>query len=1683
MICSAIKGLYRFTCILAFQFILTHAFSQPYGNEWVVNGQKYYKLLVYQTGIYQVSGQQLLNAGVPINSWDPTRIQLWHRGVEQAVQIQGIQDGVFDPSDRMVFYGQRNDGTLDSLLYEPYSAQPHKYFNLFSDTSVYFLTEGTNPGMRIGEPAFTGLSANTSYHWQEELLLYTTNYSDGEGFGETYLSSYGRSEGWTGPFMYKGSSDPPVSSSFSIPLSGVVSSGSAATLQVILLGENSSGHNVSIVVGDPSSPVLTYTVPNFVGFVQKDISITIPVSALTGASLNVTVTASGFPNYADEIAVSLLKLTYPQTIDMGGENQKQFIFDEVKASQTVTVSSYMSGTSFFDISDPSQVAILPDSAGSGTTKLYLPSTAWKVLAVTPAAMKSVYAIRPANCTSYLSSNNQVSKAQFIIITHRTFSPEALDYAAYRASSNGGKYDTLVAFTDNIYDQFSYGEMTPLAIRNFCRYLYEQGNPKYLFIIGKGVDVGYQHYLVGDKYYRFQPQAYWAQINTFNYVFNFVPNYGSPNSDLMYVMGLGNNPKNIPAFPVGRLNAKYPADVSAYLDKVKTQEALPKDLLWRKDVLHLSGGDNEGQILDFAMQLDQVAHYVEDTVFCGKVVAHIVKALNSYVDNQLIQTVAEYVNKGLSYVTFLGHASPSVADIDIGYVSNPVLSYDNPDKYPMLLLNGCNFCSGMVPYSLADNWLQTPNRGAISTIGHASYGYTYLFRQYIEAFYRYSFSQRSTFIKHLSVGDIQKEVVQYLSVDVSKYNQAMLQQMILQGDPAIHVYEPPSADYSIVNSFVSSFNREPVTAISDSFQLAVVVDNFGISSGDSVLISVKRTFGSTTLTYQEYFPSVKYQDTLYLTIKRGTKNSYGENSFVVTVNPLQTIPEYDQTNNTYSFQHFMPLSAVATLFPIEFSIVNKQPVTFVAQGTDLLLTDKVYYLELDTSAWFNSPFKKSVELSGGPLIKWENVSLLPDIPMYDSVVYYWRARFKDIPPGQDTTWGQSSFIYIDNGPEGWSQSTIFQLDKDGFANITPDLMHRKLVFDTMRATLTAYAPGDQYVGPDKNQPSYYYTQLGLNGDGILFENRGGCPTGVIALTMDKSTLVPYWPMQGPLVCGWAYSGKRVNDFANMTDSSSVGIQSQLIRYIDSVKSGDYVLLMNKGDAHYEDWGTALKNKIKSAFGARFIDSLTPGMGYILLARKDSSKPIAEYYSSTSSMASLNTVLTGVANSGTVSSTLIGPASSWGKFYKQFTTSAGDYYNIQIIGQDINGNEDTLTTVSSQDSLNLAFINASQYPYLKLVASISDSSQLTPLDLSRWMVTYKGVPEGTMDAVAAGLAQFKYVTKQEGDSVRLRFVFKNIYSLAFPDILKVEYSITNAETGKIKSDTVSLVKLAVGDSVVFSYAWPTVGWAGHNHIQAYVNPMIQPEQYYNNNILEMDFYVEADVTNPVLDVTFDGQHIVNGDIVSPSPYIVISLRDENKYLIMNDTTGMQLFLQRPCQGCGFLPIDFTNPDILHWGQSSTKTNNFQIDYNPKKLADGMYKLRVQGADVSGNKSGSVPYEIEFQVINESSITNFYPYPNPFSTHTQFIFTLTGEEIPQDIQIQIMTVSGTVVREITKVELGPIHIGNNITQYAWDGRDQFGDLLANGLYLYQVRLKGANDFKHRKTAGDKAFKKNIGKIYILR
>ena len=175
----------KFLQILSFTIVYCLLFtvyssSQPYWNEWIVFSQKYYKIPVSQNGIYRLDYQKLLsNASTQqLLSIDTRNFQIFFRGIEQHIYIKDADaNNLIGPNDYIEFYGQKNDGSLDSILYKGdlYKnpvRQPNPYYSLFNDTSMYFLTwNNLTTNNRIADAIITCTAcATTNYFMKEEII-------------------------------------------------------------------------------------------------------------------------------------------------------------------------------------------------------------------------------------------------------------------------------------------------------------------------------------------------------------------------------------------------------------------------------------------------------------------------------------------------------------------------------------------------------------------------------------------------------------------------------------------------------------------------------------------------------------------------------------------------------------------------------------------------------------------------------------------------------------------------------------------------------------------------------------------------------------------------------------------------------------------------------------------------------------------------------------------------------------------------------------------------------------------------------------------------------------------------------------------------------------------------------------------------------------------------------------------------------------------------------------------------------------------------------------------------------------------------------------------------------------------------------------------------------------------------
>lgn len=996
-----------YPCLLFVVLLLSGpvgAQSQPLGNEWIKDGQTYLKIHVVQPGLYRITAAELQRAGLPTTTVDPTTIQLFHRGVEQAIYVAGESDQRIDPADFLEFYGRGNDGVPDSLLYKPVSAQPHAYYSLFGDTTAYFLTwrSDRKPGKRMGsytDTDDTGLTPE-SYHWAEERRVFTETYP-GYPAGippKIEYSHYEAGEGYTGFVQQK-------DKRYDIPfvLSDAVRTGPGPQIDGLLMGREFTHHRVDWLVGASSDSQRGIDTTLFSGYdnarVRPDMAWT---DVPTDGRLLLSTVSRGDGSGSDRYSVSYVRLRYPQKITVSAQPLQTYQLVPNGASRSlVAVGVVTAGTRFWDITDPTapirlEFSLTPDASA----RLVVRGTDRARTLLTTNQPKPVLAIRPVAFSNW--TNRQPT---YLIVTHEalmqpvgtpaagtppaTGVPNAVRaYAAYRASAAGGSHDTLTVTMAQLFDQFSYGERHPLAIRRFADYLFRQRGdsakrPQFLLLLGRSRST---------PGVRRDPQQATLDL---------VMTAGFPGSDVLFTAGLNGFPADVPALMTGRINAGTPQEVVDYLDKVRQYESGSTDALWRKNLLHLSGGDTPAEAKLFRQLVDG---YRDKTV--AESLGARVTTRSKQTDNPVeLINVARPVNEGVGLITFFGHSGLDVTDLDIGFCSNDALGYRNQGKYPFLLINGCaigNFYFGRP--TLTTDWVLTPNRGAIAALAPSHLGYADYLNDYSSTFYQLLTDSASL---NKPIGYLQQETIRrVLARTPNGQALANCQQMVLQGDPAIRLFPFDTPDYALTAGglTVRSEGDQPLTTGSDSVRIRVVVQNAGQYRRGQLPVRVRRSVdGRESGVFNGTVPrSVAYQDTLVLTIPN-ERGAAGPNQFEVTINSTGSIPETNRANNSASVGVTVAGQGPVLIYPPNSGTVWTRSVRLTAES--FTTGRRLFELELDTTSRFDSPaLSKQRILADGSITYPATLAGPARTP------FFWRVRAVG-----EATWSIASFLFDPTSP--------------------------------------------------------------------------------------------------------------------------------------------------------------------------------------------------------------------------------------------------------------------------------------------------------------------------------------------------------------------------------------------------------------------------------------------------------------------------------------------------------------------------------------------------------------------------------------------------------------------------------------------------------------------------------------------
>jgi hypothetical protein len=1677
---------------ILFFFIILIGFSlrssgQTIGNEWINYSQKYFRIDVVKDSMYRLEYDTLANvlnrAGISVATINPKRFQVFGRGVEIALYVSGEADNSFDPGDYIEFYARANDGWLDTRLYADSINQANPYYSLFNDTASYYFTYNNltnNKRMSVENGTNFSTYGEVPYFLKRYVINFNSRYYLGslDEHGVS-ASEYIEAEGWASERFYSGYSEP-----YYMPTFNPYLAGPATDMEVGIVGCSGTKHHLQIVFPGQTFDSI------YSGYPIVRARTSVLNTLLTNG--NTPITIKSLQESADAgntQAITFIKLTYPHTLAL--ENSPSYklflpVFGALpKAVLKVNTSSIASGAGdsplFYDLTN--NIRITPQSTGAqqfsclvnniGSTKeIYLTSEQKiaKIAKLTP--VNGTANFTNFGAEPYLSSD-------YIIVTHKSLMAEAEQYKTYREQSGYPElYTPMIADIDELYDQFAYGiRKNPLAIRNLVRFatINFHQTPKNLFIIGKSYRAGENSTAM--SIYRRTTWCYDATL---------VPTFGVPPSDNLFSTGLINPNEYSMAIPTGRLSAKIPEHVTLYLNKVMEYEnALRTPQPWMKNVLHFAGGTGSlhTMIVNFMQEFENI---IEDTLFGGHV-RTIEKTSTEPIQINQSDSLKTIINNGVSVMTFYGHAAGVGFDISI---DNPE-EYNNFGKYPFLIGLSCfagdlyTTGAGWDRGSSSEQFVLIANKGTIAYLASVSTAVDSYLYQYTNEFYK-NFGQRHY---GKSIGyNIQQTVNSFAGLPVMKET---CMDMTFHGDPAIVLNSFEKPDYVIQPSDIS-FNPTSITTELDSMTVNVQLRNIGRAINDSIIIRVRRTFPDNSFDDYLYYQRAPYYiDLLNVKMPVNRVKGVGNNQITVTLDLFGEVDEISETNNTTTVPFSVISSDIIPVYPPKYAVIDSNKVTLIASTGSPFLPATSFTIEVDSTDTFNSPMKLSTAIvSPGGIVQWS----LP-ITLRDSMVYYWR-----IAETGDTLWRESSFQYI-HGKKGWGQAHFFQFKNDQYQLVNFNRPLRKFDFIQEVKSLKAQT-GFWYPG----STTFSWTEVWYKINGSIMDQwtclkgADGIKIAVINpvsgnvwVNQDSARRFTsnYSGLMGQVFCDNDTNNRYLGFDFHTSDSIS---KERLATFIDSIPNGYYVLAMSLQHTLASTYNQHLKSAFIS-IGSKSIVHLQDNLPYLIFGKKGidtnyvGDTVVEKVALSPNDIISISKEFRTSWDEGTITSELIGPASSWGSAHWRINNiEPADSVSVQIIGVSALGQETILFYYSPgtiQDVYNLGnLISAQQYPYLRLKLITKDKVNNTPVQIKSWHVLYEPVPETAIDPVS--YFHFYNTPIQEGDSIRFGIATHNISNIDM-DSLLVTYRIIRNNL-PVWTKTKRLRPHPAGDVIKDSVAAPTLGLQGFNTIQVEFNPNDdQPEQTHFNNIAEVNFNVSGDRVNPMMDVTFDGVRIMNGDLVSSKPTIQITLKDENRFLLMNtlaDTSQFRIRIKSP-KDADFVSVPFFSNGVqIMQFVPATATNKCHVIYKGEFPTDGQYQLEVEAMDKSNNLSGVNKYIIYFEVQNKSTITDVMNWPNPFSTATHFVFTLTGSELPTYFKIQIMTITGKLVREIDLTELGTIHIGRNITDYAWDGKDQFGDQLANGIYLYRVvtNIKGEN-IEKSESGASKYFTKEFGKMCLIR
>jgi hypothetical protein len=1643
--------------------------SGDYDPSWYDPEAPHVRIAVTQDGVVRVPAQQLQNAlpdGASLAAIDPATLRLLEHGQEIPLQLTGTEDGTLDPADALTFVGHRNRGTDELWAYSgDASRQSSAFRSLYADTTYYWLTWGGADGLRYDTPSVgsgsTVTAVRDTVHDERDRFYY---------FGRPFENSdatYTESEGYYW-FKFRHNGTQPIAFEHRLDVGRRTADGSELQLRVRLDAETNSCHRVAVeaelqqdggtVAFEPLGEV------EWSGFERETFTASVVQERIPDDGLQLRLTSrndafsisgcgdpASRPNF---VLLDFIEATYTRSLTAQNDVQ-QFRAPAAQAT-TFELSGYAEGpVTLYNATDGRRYTATP-SGGTASIPA-APSADAELWAVGPNGTRAPAAVLPDASSNW--SVPSAHNADYLILTTAALLPSAQRLADYRRSHDG--YQVEIARLQDVFDEFDYGRPTPIAIRRFVRATQQWDTaPDFLSIFGDA-----QFPIVTGDIDEVRPE--WS-----------VPSFGFSPSDGWFAMQTGGPNDFSEVLAVGRIPVRSVAQGDLFLDKLQRYESSDLDV-WQKRMLLLAGGTStsEQNRLQFysnrwgSIMADTTAAVNSETVriHTGADTLQYYKQSTSALDASFQDSLSADLQRGSGWLNYFGHSAALTWEI----VTDPPSEFNNAGKLPIVTSLACrtgSFAGGrfeeknlpslgeqlVVGTVDADGTPREGSRnGAIAHFGESALGNLLPSAQINDELVERVFVDTVRVLGEavrLAKADIARQFR-----NVSLYEKHLLQYGLL-GDPATNIAIPAKPDLHIASDLIAIEPTSPTP--SQDLTVSVRVQNHGLIPSDSVDLSLtwERPDGATVQRTRR-LPRVRLEERRSFTFSLDQR-ALGTNTFRVRVDPSNAFDEGDETNNVAERSQVVFGTGVDLIAPTDLGTVSSTSPALTVSVRRQTQTAAPVTVQLDSTADFASPALQEAQIDvEGVRGTWQ-----PSAPLEDGTTYVWRARLAD---ADRTTWRTGRFtVRTDTEGGGWLQKGSLFAGNDNRRLVREN---RSWAFDTFPVTVSTNANRGQASSVNafnvNGTANYEYLQFGF---GILVLN------GTTGRVRDSESFPTY-----------DLADQFEDDVGDQQDAVDA-----LLTFLDDVaQEGDYVFVRTRHLARRS--GTQIPAEVKALLRnlgsdpvasephTQAVDTLTYEHVWAMKARKGFPSETVERVSPPAEADEVNEIvldnrLTLTFPYGETTTPLIGPVSAWSTLRWTATpTSADDRIAVDVLARDSTVLVDDLQDPSGEASL--AQIDANAHPFVRLRASLTDSTERVPPQLEQWSVSYTGVPELALDPAALQAAVPD--TVEQGETVTVELPVTNLGAVESAPV-RVRYTLTDAANVTTTLGVDTLSALAPGEEATSSLELQTADRPGANVLSVTAESDGPTERLSSNNTAVRNFTVRRDQTPPSVDLLVNGRDLPPAPdpisnlqdprlpFVSAAPSIEILVSDDNPNFRLRDTSVVRVFLkgglpQRgPTIGSPFRQIPFSSSELQFQPADSDGQNEARVLFDPTfPETDSTYTLKVEAEDAQGNELE--PLQATFRVQQDQVVTDVYPYPNPMHTKTTFAFQVKGgtNAMLRDFRLRIYTLSGRLVRELDERHLKrPLSVGWNMLP--WNGRDQDGDRVATGVYLYRVRVEGAED-----------------------